>query len=49
MGTDRVTFFAQAKCLRLAHRRGAAIFGRYWGHSGHRDALEPEGSVAIDP
>src|SRR6202007_2745235 len=25
------------------------FFGRYWGHSGHRDALEPEGSVAIDP
>ena len=24
------------------------FFGRYWGHSGHRDALEPEGSVAID-
>jgi hypothetical protein len=25
------------------------FFGRNWGHSGHRDALEPEGSVAIDP
>ena len=25
------------------------FFGRYWEHSGHRDALEPEGSVAKDP
>jgi hypothetical protein len=25
------------------------FFGRYLGHSRHRDALEPEGPVAIDP
>jgi hypothetical protein len=32
-------------------RRIAALqfFGRNWGHNGHRDALEPEGSVANDP
>ena len=23
------------------------FFGRYRGHSGHQDALEPEGSVAM--
>jgi len=25
------------------------FFGRYWGHSGHRDALEPEGTVVNEP
>jgi hypothetical protein len=25
------------------------FFGRNWGHSGYRDAREPEGSVAFDP
>jgi hypothetical protein len=25
------------------------LFGRYWGLNGHREALELEGSVAIDP
>ena len=25
------------------------FFGRYWGHSGHRDALGRQGSVANDP
>ena len=25
------------------------FFGRYWRHSRHRDALQLEGSVAIDP
>jgi hypothetical protein len=27
----------------------AAIFGRYWEHSGHWMALAPEASVANDP
>jgi hypothetical protein len=29
--------------------RSSMLFGRYWGLNGHREALELEGSVAIDP
>jgi len=35
----------------MAHsiNRSSMLFGRYWGLNGHREALELEGSVAIDP
>jgi hypothetical protein len=33
----------------IAPNTALQFFCRYWGHSGHRDALEPEGRVAIDP
>ena len=39
-------------CNKIGTSRPFAVapaFGRYWGRSGHRAALEPDASVANDP
>ena len=33
----------------IGSNRGAAILWSLLGHNGHREALKPEASVAIDP
>ena len=51
IGEKAHCFFAMQNDAIGPSRRIAALqfFGRNWGHSGHRDALEPEGFVAFDP